>query len=182
MLRRCRLSVLHPDLKPILLRHAVLMENLSSIRNFGSNIVDGLSLLSDAIHSCTRLVDLHCPYLDFLVWKHLSNLPTLLALSIDGTTLMPRNITPCTGIICISPVFHDSCFQCKNEYRRSQGHATLGIPVAKSVRDVGRFFASDRSRAFFFSMHCQCAKHARHLKALIFPPTMKMTTSSLTGI
>ncbi|KAG1791775.1 hypothetical protein EV424DRAFT_1649764 [Suillus variegatus] len=42
-----------------------------------------LSLLSDRIRWCTRLVTLHCPIIDWATWKHLSHLPTLLELDID---------------------------------------------------------------------------------------------------
>ncbi|KAG1799284.1 uncharacterized protein HD556DRAFT_118642 [Suillus plorans] len=42
-----------------------------------------LSLLSNRIRRCTRLVTLSCPMLNWETWKHLSCLPTLLELEID---------------------------------------------------------------------------------------------------
>lgn len=42
-----------------------------------------MSLLSDTVRSCTRLVALRLPYLDFAAWKHLSNLSTLLTVEIS---------------------------------------------------------------------------------------------------
>ena len=41
------------------------------------------SLLSNTVRSCTRLVTLQVPYLDFAAWKHLSNLSTLLTVKIS---------------------------------------------------------------------------------------------------
>ncbi|KAG1851813.1 hypothetical protein C8R48DRAFT_361062 [Suillus tomentosus] len=47
------------------------------------DIASRLSLLSDRIRRCTRLVTLSCPMLNWETWKHLSCLPTLLELEID---------------------------------------------------------------------------------------------------
>ncbi|KAG2096344.1 uncharacterized protein F5147DRAFT_656650 [Suillus discolor] len=47
------------------------------------DIASQLSLLSDRIRRCTRLVTLSCPMLNWETWKHLSCLPTLLKLEID---------------------------------------------------------------------------------------------------
>ncbi|OJA19759.1 hypothetical protein AZE42_06782 [Rhizopogon vesiculosus] len=43
-----------------------------------------VSLISDIVRSCKRLIDLHCPLLlDSAAWTHLSNLPTLVKLTIE---------------------------------------------------------------------------------------------------
>jgi len=79
VLHQCHPLLVHSDLKSIATRCPVL-ETLS----IGSKVVDTnqLSLLSDFIRSCERLKDLTCPELDYAAWKHLSKLPTLVAVSI----------------------------------------------------------------------------------------------------
>ncbi|KAG2085195.1 uncharacterized protein F5147DRAFT_794233 [Suillus discolor] len=52
-----------------------------------------LSLLSDRIHWCTRLVTLSCPMVDWATWKHLSHLPTLLTLGIDQGYYDPSSLS-----------------------------------------------------------------------------------------
>ncbi|KAG1727430.1 hypothetical protein EDB19DRAFT_2042862 [Suillus lakei] len=79
-LRHCDLYVTYPDLK-IMATRCVALEHLS-VETHG-DIEDELSLMSDCIRLCKRLVTLSCAPLDWAAWKHLSNLPTLLAVTID---------------------------------------------------------------------------------------------------
>ncbi|OJA20588.1 hypothetical protein AZE42_05379 [Rhizopogon vesiculosus] len=76
-LRRCVLSVVHPDLK--------YCYGLESLSLWGStDSADEPSLLSKTICSCKSLKHLRCPLLDSTGWNHLSNLPTLVTLRIYG--------------------------------------------------------------------------------------------------
>ncbi|OJA12698.1 hypothetical protein AZE42_11700 [Rhizopogon vesiculosus] len=45
---------------------------------------DDLTLLSDTVRLCTKLVALRCPPLNSSAWKHLSDLHTLLTVEIHG--------------------------------------------------------------------------------------------------
>ncbi|OAX33685.1 hypothetical protein K503DRAFT_504255 [Rhizopogon vinicolor AM-OR11-026] len=80
VLRRCALLVFDSNLKSFA-TCCPLLESLSILTLAYTS--DELSLLSDTIRSCKWLVDLRCPRLDFAVWKHLSNLPTLLTVRIE---------------------------------------------------------------------------------------------------
>jgi hypothetical protein len=81
-LRRCVLPV-YSESKSIGTHRAVL-EELSIWLSAGGRTSDGLSVLSDTVRLCKRLVKLHCPPLDSAAWKHLSNLHTFLTLDIQG--------------------------------------------------------------------------------------------------
>ncbi|KAG1733807.1 hypothetical protein EDB19DRAFT_1729676 [Suillus lakei] len=86
-LRRCFLPIIDPDLKSIL-ACCVVLEDLT-IKVPCQSTSDELSLLSDSIRLCKRLVTLYCPPLDWAAWKHLSNLPTLLSVAICGEVMCP---------------------------------------------------------------------------------------------
>ncbi|KAG2148772.1 hypothetical protein DEU56DRAFT_782106 [Suillus clintonianus] len=81
-LRKCHLSTVNETLKYLVARRSAL-EHLS-IDHFDPRAADELSLLSDSVRLCKRLVRLSCPPLDWAAWKHLSNLPTLLGVQIDA--------------------------------------------------------------------------------------------------
>ncbi|KAG1851788.1 hypothetical protein C8R48DRAFT_777741 [Suillus tomentosus] len=71
-----------------------------------------MSLLSDRIHWCTRLITLSCPMLDWATWKHLSHLPTLLNLEIeqgrnDSPSLSKQDIVNLSFLNITSLLFHD---------------------------------------------------------------------------
>ncbi|KAG1727398.1 hypothetical protein EDB19DRAFT_1643054 [Suillus lakei] len=87
MLRRCSLSVIDEGLKCIATHCATSLENLSVAR--GPITADELSLLTDSVRLCKRLVILSCPALDWAAWEHLSNLPTLLTVVIDKESAVP---------------------------------------------------------------------------------------------
>lgn len=87
-LRRCSLSLIHPDLKLIATCCAATLEDLT-IKIPYQSTTDELCMLSDSIRLCKRLVTLYCPPLDWAAWKHLSNLPTLLSVAISGEVLCP---------------------------------------------------------------------------------------------
>ncbi|KAG2137866.1 uncharacterized protein EDB93DRAFT_1166399 [Suillus bovinus] len=86
-LRRCSLSLIRPDLK-LITAYCATLEDLS-IKVSSQSTADELSLLSDSIRMCKRLVTLYCPPLDWAAWKHLSNLPTLLSVAICGEVRCP---------------------------------------------------------------------------------------------
>ncbi|OAX35230.1 hypothetical protein K503DRAFT_868405 [Rhizopogon vinicolor AM-OR11-026] len=82
-LRRCVLRF-HFPLVPFIATYPVL-ESLSIGSRFNiEHTTNQLSLLSDTIRSCEHLKHLKCPPLDYEAWKHLSELPTLVTLSING--------------------------------------------------------------------------------------------------
>ncbi|KAG0694958.1 hypothetical protein DFH29DRAFT_295474 [Suillus ampliporus] len=90
MLRRCVVSLptLRSDFKSIG-AHCAMLEDLfiPTIKQTAKE----QSLLSEVVSSCKRLKYLYCPPLDSAAWKHLSNLPTLLTVSILGKVLFPSN-------------------------------------------------------------------------------------------
>ncbi|KAG2148797.1 hypothetical protein DEU56DRAFT_81239 [Suillus clintonianus] len=81
-LRKCHLSTINEGLKNLATRCSAL-EHLS-IDHSDPCTADELSLLSDSVRLCKRLVRLSCPPLDWAAWKHLSDLPTLLGVRIDA--------------------------------------------------------------------------------------------------
>ncbi|KAG1799300.1 uncharacterized protein HD556DRAFT_1534506 [Suillus plorans] len=84
-MHRCHLLSVDKGLQYFVTR-CIALEHLyiyTPISDDDGSTADELSLLSDRIHWCTRLVTLSCPMLDWAAWKHLSCLPTLLKLEID---------------------------------------------------------------------------------------------------
>ncbi|KAG1890688.1 uncharacterized protein F5891DRAFT_106696 [Suillus fuscotomentosus] len=87
MLHRCQLLGVDESLQSFVTRY-IALEHLRiytplSDGDGSTPAADELSLLSDRIRWCTRLVTLSCPMLDLAAWKHLSHLPTLRKLEID---------------------------------------------------------------------------------------------------
>ncbi|KAG1799297.1 uncharacterized protein HD556DRAFT_1525223 [Suillus plorans] len=85
MLHRCQLLSVDESLQSFVTR-CIALEHLRIYTPLcdGSTLAaDELSLLSDRIRWCTRIVTLSCPMLDLAAWKHLSHLPTLRKLEID---------------------------------------------------------------------------------------------------
>ncbi|KAG1839282.1 hypothetical protein C8R48DRAFT_782131 [Suillus tomentosus] len=81
-LRRCVLSVINPDFKSFATR-CVALEHLSlKIPEWERQSADNRTLLSDSVRLCKRLVTLSCLPLDWAAWKHLSDLPSLLKVSV----------------------------------------------------------------------------------------------------
>lgn len=80
-LRRCNLSVIHPDFTYIATRFSAL-EHLS-IEPFDDGVADDLPLLFNGVRLCKQLATLFCPPLDWAAWNHISNLPTLLTVKIS---------------------------------------------------------------------------------------------------
>ncbi|KAG2121774.1 hypothetical protein BD769DRAFT_1476847 [Suillus cothurnatus] len=72
MLRNCYQESIQPDFISMHL----------TVRSFGEGIADKLSLVSDGVRSCKRLVTLTCPPLDLAAWEHLSTLHTLIKIAI----------------------------------------------------------------------------------------------------
>ncbi|KAG2119628.1 uncharacterized protein F5147DRAFT_832332 [Suillus discolor] len=86
-LSRCVLSVINPDFKSLATR-CVALEHLSlQMPEWERQSADNRTLLSDSVRLCKRLVTLSCPPLDWAAWKHLSDLPSLLKVSVYE----PRN-------------------------------------------------------------------------------------------
>ncbi|KAG1777980.1 hypothetical protein EV702DRAFT_1196777 [Suillus placidus] len=88
MLRSVQSKIL-PGFKCIVTRCTAL-EHIS-ISSSAVYRADMLSLLSNGVRLCKRLVTLRCPPLDLAAWEHLSNLPTLLTVAISGEVLCPLN-------------------------------------------------------------------------------------------
>jgi hypothetical protein len=82
-LRRFHVLTIHCDLKSITGRCAGL-ENLSIVLQKDPMKTDDISMLSDTVCACNRLVKLCCPLLDSSAWRYLSELPTLVTLTING--------------------------------------------------------------------------------------------------
>jgi hypothetical protein len=81
VLNRCVLSVAHSDLRSI----ATCCPILDSLSIWATTCTsDNLLLLSETIRSFTRLKRLICPALDSAAWEHLSNLPTLQAVTLTS--------------------------------------------------------------------------------------------------
>ncbi|KAG2036057.1 hypothetical protein BDR03DRAFT_921945 [Suillus americanus] len=81
-LRRCVLSVINPELKSLATRCATLEHLSLKIPEWERQSADDRTLLSDSVRLCKRLVTLSCPPLDWAAWKHLSDLPSLLKVSV----------------------------------------------------------------------------------------------------
>ncbi|KAG2348264.1 hypothetical protein BDR05DRAFT_508294 [Suillus weaverae] len=89
-----------------------------SIQTSHPNTADGLSLLSDRVRLCKHLVTLSCPTLDWAAWKHLSNLPTLLTVSIVEARIAPPwsleqgivNFSPFLNVTAISFRLHSAAY------------------------------------------------------------------------
>ncbi|KAG2146003.1 uncharacterized protein EDB93DRAFT_496801 [Suillus bovinus] len=81
-LRRCVLSVVTPELKSLATRCAALEHLSVKTPEWGQQPVDDRILLSDTVRLCKRLVTLSCLPLDWAAWKHLSDLPSLLKVSV----------------------------------------------------------------------------------------------------
>ncbi|KAG1727209.1 hypothetical protein EDB19DRAFT_1750564 [Suillus lakei] len=79
ILRCCILPVNHSDPKVVVTRCAALED--SSLDPYLSSTAYESTLLSETIISCKRLVTLFYPF-DWAVWKHLSDIPTLLKIAI----------------------------------------------------------------------------------------------------
>ncbi|OJA13305.1 hypothetical protein AZE42_12325 [Rhizopogon vesiculosus] len=91
-LRRCELHTIDPDLKYIVMR-CVVLERLSFESSYSLATESNISLLSDTIRSCNRLVELCCQLLDSERFRCLANLPTLVGLDINQPILI-SSISP----------------------------------------------------------------------------------------
>jgi hypothetical protein len=81
MLRHCHVDM-DCDFKSIA-RPCAVLEDLSICLSYNWSHT-AMVILCDTIRSCTRLVKLCCPLLDFAAWKYISSLPTLVTLEING--------------------------------------------------------------------------------------------------
>ncbi|KAG2048342.1 hypothetical protein BDR06DRAFT_962840 [Suillus hirtellus] len=94
MLHQCHLLSVDEGLQSFVTR-CIALEHLciyTPVSDDDGSTTDELSLLSDRIHWCTRLVTLSCPILDWSAWKYLSCLPTLLKLNIDQGCIDPPSL------------------------------------------------------------------------------------------
>ncbi|KAG2053276.1 hypothetical protein BDR06DRAFT_956851 [Suillus hirtellus] len=114
MLHRCHALGVDESLQSFVTR-CIALEHLCiytpDMRQFDST-ANEMSLLSDRIHRCTRLVTLSCPMLDWATWKHLSHLPTLLSLEIeqgrnDSPSLPKQDIVNLSFLNITSLLFQD---------------------------------------------------------------------------
>ncbi|KAG1867158.1 hypothetical protein DFJ58DRAFT_127295 [Suillus subalutaceus] len=88
MLHQCHLLTVNESLESVVTRRFTLEHlciNIVDTCAYDTSTADELSLLSDRIRWCTRLdsVTLYCPILDWVAWKHLSYIPTILRVDID---------------------------------------------------------------------------------------------------
>ncbi|KAG1767072.1 hypothetical protein EDD22DRAFT_876339 [Suillus occidentalis] len=89
-LRRLSIQTLSSDIPSIVARCAAL-EDLIIKRPYHNTAYE-LSLPSDIVRSCKRLVNLSCNTpLNWAAWKHLSDTPTLRTVDIEGGVLSPFN-------------------------------------------------------------------------------------------
>ncbi|KAG1815821.1 hypothetical protein EV424DRAFT_1490231, partial [Suillus variegatus] len=114
MLHRCHLLGVDEGLQSFVTR-CIALEHLCIYtpewRHVDST-ANEMSLLSDRIHWCTRLVTLSCPLLDWATWKHLSYLPTLFNLEIEQgcngpPSLSKRDIMNLSFLNITSLLFQD---------------------------------------------------------------------------
>ncbi|KAG0695751.1 hypothetical protein DFH29DRAFT_879818 [Suillus ampliporus] len=90
----CTILPPHPALKSIGTRCAALEAlsiSASAMMLSHKRTTFDPSLLAEAVHSCKQLVDMDCPPLEWTAWNHLSNLPTLLIVRINGDSCWPLN-------------------------------------------------------------------------------------------
>ncbi|KAG1742802.1 hypothetical protein EDB19DRAFT_596426 [Suillus lakei] len=130
-LRCCVISVINPDLKSLATR-CIALEHLSlKIPEWERQSAADRTLLSDSIRLCKRLVTLSCLPLDWAAWKHLSNLPSLLKVSVREPRSASRwsldrdivNFAPFLNVTTLSFNVNTGCI-------RYHSHATLRIPLA----------------------------------------------------
>ncbi|KIK36793.1 hypothetical protein CY34DRAFT_16145 [Suillus luteus UH-Slu-Lm8-n1] len=81
-LRRCVLSVINSGLKSLATRCAALEHLSLKVPEWARQSADDRTFLSDGVRLCKRLVTLSCPPLDWAAWKYLSDLPSLLRVSV----------------------------------------------------------------------------------------------------
>ncbi|KAG1897382.1 uncharacterized protein F5891DRAFT_536017 [Suillus fuscotomentosus] len=114
MLHRCHLLSVDESLQSFVTR-CIALEHLCiytpNMSQF-DNTANEMSLLSDRIHWCTRLVAISCPMLDWATWKHLSSLPALLKLRINQgcnhpPSLSKQDIVNISFLNITSLLFHD---------------------------------------------------------------------------
>lgn len=69
---------------------------------------DQLSLLSDRVQLCKELVRLSCPTLDWAAWKHLSDLPTLMWMTVNVRRIhgTPPWLVEPHDMVIFSPFLH----------------------------------------------------------------------------
>ncbi|KAG2127687.1 hypothetical protein DEU56DRAFT_527069 [Suillus clintonianus] len=86
-LRRCVLPDIYPGLT-LIVTHCAALEHLC-IMDSGKTTAHKLSLQSDSVRMCERLVALSCPPLNWAAWEHLSNLLTLVAVTVNMENIVP---------------------------------------------------------------------------------------------
>lgn len=109
-LRHCSLSIIHPELKSLATRCAALEHLSLKIPEWERQSADDRTLLCDSVRLCKRLVTLSCLPLDWASWKHLSDLPSLLKVSVCEPRSASRwptdwditNFTPFRNITTLS--------------------------------------------------------------------------------
>ncbi|KAG1798625.1 uncharacterized protein HD556DRAFT_1525622 [Suillus plorans] len=118
------------------------------------DIASRLSLLSDRIRRCTRLVTLSCPMLNWETWKHLSCLPTLLELEIDQAyddtpSLSKRDIVNLSFLNITSLSF-----------RVADGAEIITViqhsqfPSLKKFKFAAHFLYSEEAEQLFHALSC----------------------------
>lgn len=156
-LRHCFLPLIRPDLKLI----ATCCTNLEdlTIKVTCESKSDELSLLSDGIRLCKRLVTLYCPPIDWAAWKHLSNLPTLLSVTISGEVLCPLDMDnfPFTRFLNITTLsFHVTTASYVIAVMRNSA-----FPSLKEFKMIARILPWEDAEQLFHALctTCQTLQH-----------------------
>ncbi|KAG1789978.1 uncharacterized protein HD556DRAFT_754144 [Suillus plorans] len=126
-----------------------------------------LSLLSDRIRWCTRLVTLSCPMLDLATWKHLSCLPTLLKLEIDQGYDDPPSL-PEQDIVNFSPFLNITTLSFRQLFYAANIIMVIQhsqFPSLKEFRFEADYLSSEEAEELFHALS-RC-KACRTLEEII---------------
>ncbi|KAG2354780.1 hypothetical protein BDR07DRAFT_1608556 [Suillus spraguei] len=162
-LRRCFLSLIHPDLK-LIVTCCTSLEDLT-VKVPCPSTTNELSLLSDGIRLCKQLVTLYCPPLDWAAWEHLSNLPTLLSVAICGEVLCPLDtdnfvFTRFLNITSLS--FHLTTASYVIAVMRNST-----FPSLKEFKMIARFLPWEDAEQLFHALsQCTTCQTLQHIEIL----------------
>ncbi|KAG1828004.1 hypothetical protein EV424DRAFT_576517 [Suillus variegatus] len=145
---------------------------------------DGLSLLSDRIRWCTRLVTLSCPMLDSTTWKDLSHVPTLLKLEIvqgydNPPSLSKRDIVNLSFLNITSLSFRqlDDGADIITVMQHSQ------FPSLKEFKFQAKYLISGGAERLFHALsHCKACQTLEQITIYIFDLPGPPGDESLTPI
>ncbi|KAG1851815.1 hypothetical protein C8R48DRAFT_361086 [Suillus tomentosus] len=137
---------------------------------YDGSMADELSLLSDRIRWCTRLVTLSCPMLDGATWKDLSYVPTLLNLEIvrgcdDPPSLSERDVVNLTFLNLTSLSFRqlDDGADIIPVIQHSQ------FPSLKEFKLEANYLTSEAAERLFHALsHCNACQTLEQISICLF--------------